>query len=165
MSRSFEKSNVRCSARHSSTTPRLLAKWAGRVVSTRTSSSRISWVSACNCSSESLCRSAGDWICGSSLPIGFPFGNDERGSPFPRHNVLRQRGEQPAAESLGRRDRLPAQFRRLPPRLLNSKESGVGQLAAGGVFAHPLPGLVNRALDVEQVVGHLEQQPERGGVV
>jgi len=40
--RARAKSNVRCSARHSSTTPRLLEKCAGRVVSTRTSSSRIS---------------------------------------------------------------------------------------------------------------------------
>src|SRR5262249_12384891 len=61
MRRSRRKSKVRCRARHSSTTPRLLAKWAGRVLRTRAHSSRLSWVS---CSAVSPCRSAGDWIVG-----------------------------------------------------------------------------------------------------
>src|ERR687884_451717 len=60
MSRSRLKSKVRCSARHSSTTPRLLAKCAGRMLRTRTSSSRISWASCKSWASLSRCRSAGE---------------------------------------------------------------------------------------------------------
>ena len=48
----------------SSTTPRLLAKWAERRPTTPMSSSRISAASRSSSVSDSPCRSAGDWIRG-----------------------------------------------------------------------------------------------------
>src|SRR5262249_18850302 len=133
MRRSREKSNVRCKARHSSTTPRLLAKWAGRMLRTRTSSSRISWVSWVSWSSLSLCKSAGDWIVGRiALMLCHPLLD----SSIPLHHVANQ-GLQAAAgraQGLQMGDGLLAQPFRAAAALGHAQETGVGQLTAGGVL-------------------------------
>src|SRR5689334_3577300 len=167
MRRSRLKSKVRCRARHSSTTPRLLAKWAGRMRSTRTSSSRISCASSTSCSSLSLWRSAGDPIVGNSALIAIvpcplslvpgPQGTRDKGQGTPLsislHNTAGQGGQAPAggAERGQGLLRLLAQSPRPEPALGHAEEAGVGQLAAGGVLAHALAGLLGAALHVEQV--------------
>src|SRR5262245_24786774 len=84
MRRSLLKSNVRCRAIHSSTTPRLLAKCAGRIDSTRTSSSRISSASCRSWPSLRRCRSAGEPMDGSrGAVISIPSPSEPEGMIHP----------------------------------------------------------------------------------
>src|SRR5262245_629281 len=163
MRRSLVKSNVRCRARQSSTTPRLDAKWAGRDWHTLTNSSRISWVSWASWASVRLCKSAGQVIRGrtsgiETTPLGLPVaGHDEPGEgsePFPgRPERLR------GGLGVGR------ELRRQPPALVHADQPGVGYLPPGRVLADRLPGRGTRPGRVEQVVRHLEQQAESRGEV
>src|SRR5262249_52450826 len=155
-------------------TPRLLAKWAGRMLRTRTNSSRISWVSCTSCSSVSPCRSAGDWIVGRIAllmrvillavdaeahglqPVGLAGGAR---SSIPLQHVLDQGREAVAAGPQGLQvgAGLLAQPLGAAAALGHAQEAGVRQLTAGGVLLHALSRLPGVALDVEQVVGDLER--------
>ena len=87
------KSKVRCRARQSSTTPRLLAKWAERRPTTPISSVRISAASWSSSASDSSFRSAGDWIR-PSTESGW-FIND----PFPKEPAPGSRRRSPRGPS------------------------------------------------------------------
>src|SRR5207253_845758 len=139
------KSNERCSASASSTTPRLLAKCAGRILRTRTNSSRISCASWDSSVSPSCCKSAGDSIRDRIvlmsrilrwLPAAHrPFVGPAPLLPTHRHASLtapvadrcRQRGQSLAGDTewLQAPPRLLAQLPRLPPALVRAPKSRV----------------------------------------
>ena len=137
-----------------------------------TSSSRISWASCASWSSVSACRSAGDAIRGSNAVMASssrvlgprPSARRLSGPGPPRYRASSASGSRRRAERRrgARAPRRPSSLGP-PAALLDAEQARVGQLAAGRVLAHPLAGLVGRALDVEQVVGDLERQPERRG--
>ena len=58
------------------------------------------------------------------------------------------------------RDRLADQQLGLRARALDPEDRDEGRLAGGGVGADRLAGLGGRALDIEQIVGDLEREPE-----
>src|SRR5438105_65290 len=140
---------------------------------TRTSSSRISWASWPSWASVSPCRSAGALICGKSAGMAFipwfiwartslfrrvlsvPFQNESRQLPQPGG------GRAEGGELLRG---LAAEVLGAAAALGGAQESRVGQLAPGGVFPHALAGLVGVALDVEEVVGDLEGEPQAAAV-
>ena len=177
MSRSRLKSKVRCRARHSSTTPRLLAKWAGRMLQH---------------AHQLVAHLLGELL---ELGVG------QRVQVRRRRDSRQQcgHGDDPLMVSSRRRaaprsrafnDRVPGRTRRAPrsrpaagpergqvlaaPRgpgrsarrrlSVDAQQAGIGQLAAGGVLAHALAGLLGVAFHVEQVVGDLERQPEAAAV-
>src|SRR5947208_994139 len=184
MSRSWVKSKLRCRARHSSTTPRLEAKWAGRMLNTRTSSSRISWASWASGWSVSGCRSAGEAMRDRSVlivitPRGTSAGPLQAG-PIRRRvgctacdlaiSLQDITGE--GGESFTGRPQRRQGFRGLaagrrgpPPALGGAEQARIRQLAAGGIFADALAGALGRALHVEHVVGDLERLPEAAAVL
>src|SRR5262249_54707971 len=83
-------------------------------------------------------------------------------SPVPGKRVVQQ-GRQAAAAGAPRGQgalRLPGQPPGLPPALVGPQEPRVSQLPPAGVLLRPFAGVLGGALDVDQVVGDLEDQAE-----
>src|SRR5205085_10685955 len=136
----------------------------GRMLRTRTSSSRISWESSRSSSSENCCKSAGEPILDSnSLIILCPWSaaGDRAvadGLTVSLQDVLGQRGK--PLSRLAQWHKKPARLRRQvlgpTPAVVHSQETGIGQFTTRRVFLHALPALVGIALNVEQVIRNLK---------
>src|SRR5262249_53096090 len=165
MRRSRRKSNVRCSAMASSTTPRLLAKWAGRMLSTRTNSSRISWASSVSCSSVSSCKSAGEAILGSNVLMSCFLGPSFNLTAA-IHDQQRQIGQVPCclAEAKHLVPGLLAQMLGACPAFRHPQKTRIGQFTAGCVFLHSFSRLRAAPFNIKQIIGDLKSLAKAAAV-